>query len=272
MNAVNEWADLAINDPYGNLYIVADSHLDHLDVPYGEFIEMLNMLARPQMLVCLGDLFRIWLAPPKFWTDSQRRVMVAFSRLRERGCEVVFVAGNREMLLPRNLNGIREQRLPFDYLSTGEWRLEWCGLKCAFIHGDTINTRDVQYLRWRAISHSTLFEALFHAMPGPLARWIARSLEKLLSRTNREYKIEFPEAEIRRFAESVLEQADLCFVGHFHLDREIRAGQRPGIVRLTPDWLTRRALLRMKPAGDLKTLYFQEGRFLESTLPQESGT
>ena len=85
-----------IEKPEGPLYIVTDCHLDFDQAPFEEFIEMLERLPQAQVLICLGDLFKVWLAMPKFWTDAHRRVMDAFRMHRERGSKVVFVAGNRK--------------------------------------------------------------------------------------------------------------------------------------------------------------------------------
>ena len=91
---------LDVPDPDGFLYIVADSHLDEKNAPAEEFVEMLVQLENPHTIVFLGDLFKIWLAPPKFWSDLHRQVLLGFQSLKDKGCNVVFIAGNREMLLP----------------------------------------------------------------------------------------------------------------------------------------------------------------------------
>ena len=72
---------------------------------------MLERLPQAQVLICLGDLFKVWLAMPKFWTDAHRRVMDAFRMHRDRGSKVVFVAGNREKLVPRGW----QDRIPVSY-------------------------------------------------------------------------------------------------------------------------------------------------------------
>ena len=77
-----------IEKPEGPLYIVTDCHLDFDQAPFEEFIEMLERLPQAQVLICLGDLFKVWLAMPKFWTDAHRRVMDAFRMHRERGSKV----------------------------------------------------------------------------------------------------------------------------------------------------------------------------------------
>ena len=58
--------ELNVSEPDGLLYIVTDSHLDENIAPAAEFAEMLAHLENPHTVVFLGDLFIIWLAPPKF--------------------------------------------------------------------------------------------------------------------------------------------------------------------------------------------------------------
>ena len=73
--------ELNIADPDGNLYIVTDSHLDENIAPASQFVEMLGQLEDPHTVVFLGDLFVIWLAPPKFWTEMHRTVTVSYTHL-----------------------------------------------------------------------------------------------------------------------------------------------------------------------------------------------
>ncbi|HJL59506.1 MAG TPA: hypothetical protein QF621_04055, partial [Candidatus Thalassarchaeaceae archaeon] len=60
---------LHITEPDGKLYRVTDSQLDENIAPASEFVEMLGQLEDANTVVFLGDLFVIWLAPPKFWTE-----------------------------------------------------------------------------------------------------------------------------------------------------------------------------------------------------------
>ena len=58
--------ELNLPHPEGFLYFVADSHLDVQDAPWQEFVTMLDTLPDAHALICLGDLFKVWLAHPKF--------------------------------------------------------------------------------------------------------------------------------------------------------------------------------------------------------------
>lgn len=245
-----------IVDPQGYLYIVTDSHLDQTTAPYQEFIEMLDQLPAPHTLVCLGDLFKIWLALPKFWAAPHVQVMQAFQRLRDRQVKVIFVAGNRELLLPRKLEQGRQAYFPFTHLAHEDFYLTWGTQRYGFRHGDTINRLDKNYLLWRAFSHSRPFEMLFRGMPGPVARYIAHQIEALLSDTNQEFKMHFPAAEVERFAQTVLPEVDGYFVGHFHVDKLIQPPGHASFLRVVPDWLSQRTVLQIDPQGQIHSLIF----------------
>jgi UDP-2,3-diacylglucosamine hydrolase len=254
-----EKSALNVSEPDGFLYIVADSHLDESIALAKEFVEMLSQLENPHTVVFLGDLFKIWLAPQKFWTDLHRETMKGFEQLRDSGSNVVFIAGNREMLLPRKLTDHWKKIIPFTHLSHSDWFLNWGGKRYAFIHGDTINYNDSQYLRWKALTHNIIFEAFFRAIPGALARWIAGRIETMLVNTNQEYKVHYPAKEIQEFAEAVLPEVDQYFVGHFHRDHEIKVEGASGVLRIVPDWLSQRKVLKLNPKGELEVLRFENG-------------
>ena len=250
---------LNVYEPDGFLYIVADSHLDEEYAPANEFVEMLSQLHNPHTVVFLGDLFKIWLAPKKCWTELHYNTMKGFAKLRDKGTNVVFIAGNREMLLPKKLDNYWKKIIPFTHLSHSEWFLNWGKKRYAFSHGDTINYNDKQYLIWKSITHSPMFEAIFRIMPGFFARWIASKIEAMLVKTNIEYKVHYPDIEIKEFAESVLKEVDQYFIGHFHVEQEIKVEGHNGILRIVPDWLSKRKVIKLNPEGVIEILSFKNG-------------
>ncbi len=226
---------------------------------------MLDALPDAHALICLGDLFKVWLAHPKFWVKMHGQVMAGFARLRERTAAVAFVVGNREVLVPPNTPSPERDTLPFTHIAHDELRLCWGSRTYRCFHGDTLNTQDRQYLRWRAICRSRPFTGFFRSLPGPLARKIADRVEARLNYTNREFKIHFPEDEAQHFAEQVLPGTEGCFIGHFHLDREIRISGSDASLRIVPDWLAQRTVLRLSPDGQLARMRFAEGKWGELT-------
>ena len=87
-----------------------------------------------------------------------------------------------------------------------------------------------------------------------MAVWIANRLENILSNSNKEYKVFFPEKEMLEFAESVLDKVDQYFVGHFHQSREIKLEPRSGILRVVPDWLSQRKIVKIDENGIMEII------------------
>jgi UDP-2,3-diacylglucosamine hydrolase len=251
-----EAPELALEADDGYVYLVADSHLGELRAPPEGFLAMLERLPQARLLVLLGDLCKVWLALPKFWDRRARALMEGLQAVRARGVAVWFVVGNREFFLPRNGAGARRLGLPFDAIVPDAAVLRWGGRRYGLTHGDLVNRNDAQYLRWRRIARSRPFEALFRAIPGPLARRIAEGMERTMAGTNREIKIAYPGEELQAFAAAVLQGLDGFYIGHFHRDETIRVAGSEAALRIVPDWFSRKRVLRLARDGRDELLTF----------------
>ena len=89
-----------------------------------------------------------------------------------------------------------------------------------------------------------------------MAAWLAGRLEASLSKTNTAVKIRYPREELDAFAEAMAGDLDQFLIGHFHRDETIPAGGRQDFLRIAPDWLSRRKVLRMNPEGRITSLDF----------------
>ena len=98
---LREAPEITVPGRSGYVYIVADAHLGDERAPADEFGDMLRRLPQAAMVVFLGDLFKVWLALPRFWDAQVRTVLDSFHEVRGHGTPIVFVAGNREYFLPR---------------------------------------------------------------------------------------------------------------------------------------------------------------------------
>ncbi|GIT73891.1 MAG: hypothetical protein Ct9H300mP28_37050 [Pseudomonadota bacterium] len=63
---------LHITEPERETYIITDSIWMRILHLHQNLWKMLGQLEDPHTVVFLGDLFVIWLAPPKFWTELHR--------------------------------------------------------------------------------------------------------------------------------------------------------------------------------------------------------
>lgn len=240
----------------GFVYLVADAHLGDHRAPVPAFLEMLHGLENPALVILLGDLFKVWLALPKFWDHQVRMLLEGLQQVRAGGTPVWFVVGNREFFLPRHPNLLPGSGLPFDTVIPEAAVLDWNGRRYGLTHGDLANREDVQYLRWRRLCRSRPFEALFRAMPGPLARHIAHRLERTLGNTNLDIKITYPVQELESFGEVLLGHErglNEAFIGHFHREETIRPAGHTGALRIVPDWFSTKRIMRLYPSGTVET-------------------
>lgn len=245
----------------GFVYLIADSHLGDARSPVEDFLPMLERLDDAALVVFMGDLFKVWLALPKFWDDQARALLAGFERLRAGGAPIWFVVGNREYFLPEDPGTAARRGLPFDRIVHQAAVMEWAGRRYGLTHGDLVNREDSQYLKWRRLSRSWPMEAAFRALPGPLARRIAAGLERSLANTNQQIKIAYPLHELQAFAAEAMEGLDGYFIGHFHRDEEIRppwSVEEDGgpVLRIVPDWFGTRKVLRLDREGGAEVLAF----------------
>jgi UDP-2,3-diacylglucosamine hydrolase len=254
---------ISVPEGEGYVYLLADSHLGDLRAPPEPFIAMLARLERARAVVFMGDLFTVWLAPPKYREPAAQRVLDAFGALHRQGVQTVFVVGNREFFLPRDAATAQRWGIPFDAIVPGAAVLTWAGRRYGLTHGDLASIHDAPYLKWRWFSRSWMFGALFRAMPAALAQPIARKLERSLAQTNREIKVQYPEADLRAFAQAVLSQArvpclDGFFIGHFHRDEVFAVPGTAATLRIVPDWHARKTVLRVDRAGQVEHMKFEQ--------------
>jgi len=256
----------------GYVYLIADSHLGTKGAPTGEFFEMLQALPDARMVVFLGDLFRVWLAMPKFWDRHIRQIIRGFRKLQRSGVLILFVVGNREFFLPENPKAVKRRRLPFDHIALESCVLNVDGLRYGLAHGDMINREDVRHLKWRKISRSKTMEWIFRLIPGWLARSIANRLEKALAKTNMEIKVQYPVGEIQAFAKAVVGDLEAFMVGHFHREDALPVPGHKGRFLLVPDWLSRKIVYRLDGRGEVARLAFVRGEGFHQLGSVDMGT
>jgi UDP-2,3-diacylglucosamine hydrolase len=153
---------------------IADLHLDVGDAELVRgFVRWLTVLERPPRLVILGDLFDVWVGRAQERMPGAPLVLDALKALRERGCEIAIVPGNRDFLLGRSFErrtGVELFREGFVGTSNGARTL--------FVHGDTLCTKDVGYQRLRRVLRSRPVRWLAPCVPLPIGTRVARRLRR----------------------------------------------------------------------------------------------
>ena len=235
--------------PGSDLVFVGDVHLDRNDADLPRFLAYLRGLApRAGRIVLMGDLFNLWIGAPELEQEHHRAVIACLRDLRSGGTEIHYLEGNRDYRIARAHRGGA-----FDAVSDTGLREDWGGLGLWAAHGDLVNRDDRMYRAWRRVSRSTLAWWLYSAIPRARRFAIAESVERKMRATNVEMKREFPEALVRAYAARHLETAAAVVLGHFHVEKELRAGPAGrGRVFVLPEWKGSRRHLRLTAAGDVR--------------------
>ena len=113
-----------------------------------------------EALYVLGDLFEHWLGDDNTQDPLNRGVAEAFAKLAASGIAVYFMHGNRDVLVGEDFaKRAGAQLLPDPTL------LDLHGTPTLLMHGDTLCTDDVEYLKFRAYAHDSRNQARFLGQP-----------------------------------------------------------------------------------------------------------
>jgi UDP-2,3-diacylglucosamine hydrolase len=235
--------------PGSDLVFVGDVHLDRDDPELSSFLSYLHGLTpRAGRIVLMGDLFNLWIGNPELEQDHHRAVISCLKAMRDEGAEIHYLEGNRDYRIARaHVGGA------FDVVGDFGLREDWGGRRIWAAHGDLINRNDLQYRAWRRLSRSAPAWWLFATIPDARRFAIAESVERRMRTTNVEMKREFPEALVKEYASRHLASPTAAVVlGHFHVEKELRAGPTGGDIFVLPEWKGSRRHLRVTSAGEMR--------------------
>jgi len=238
------------------ILVVADVHLNSEDPEAREaFYGFLDREAVGNGLgtiVFLGDLFDLWLGPPRLQEAHHRELALRLGALRARGMQLAYIEGNRDLFVARHQRGL------FHRVAEGGLLLRRGGRRFSLVHGDRLNRIDYNYRAWNMLVRNRAAHLLLRFLPRGWTLRAAAALEHRLRGTNRRFRTYFPHTQCERYArEQFRRGADVVLMGHFHrrlhfdfpdLDAD-EGGARGGEVYVVPDWLTRRAALRIDGGG-----------------------
>ncbi len=197
--------------------VIADLHLDTGDGASVErFVSWIGRQEDLHRLVVLGDLFDVWVGPAQARERAAPRVLDALAACSARGIAIELVPGNRDFLLDRSFEERTGARLHAEgFVGTaGEHRI-------LFVHGDTLCTKDVGYLRLRRVLRSGPVTWIAPRVPLALGSRIARVLRR---ESVRSLAQKLPdEKSIQRDAvvlAAAAERCDMLVCGHAHSFRD----------------------------------------------------
>lgn len=197
---------------------LSDAHLNDFDEHTEAFSSLLRNSCEERVEVfLLGDIFDLWFGKKTLTFPFQEKVIDEIVSLAERGLKIHYVEGNRDFFL---VDSWVEKH--FTTISDTELGVTIGGKNILLLHGDTVNTHDLQYRFWRYISKNPLVYSLFSVIPSGIALSLAGRFERSLKKTNPRFRYNFPEDEGKAFASRLFRKGiDLVIIGHYHQEKVI---------------------------------------------------
>ena len=118
-------------------------------------------------LYILGDLFETWIGDDDD-APFHRSIIQALHAATANGLAIYLMVGNRDFLIGKKF--LAETGC---LLLPDETKIDLYGTPVLLMHGDTLCTQDVAYLKWRRITTNPLVRAFFLFLPLSIRRNIA---------------------------------------------------------------------------------------------------
>jgi len=159
-------------------------------------------------LYILGDLFEAWIGDD----DPNPLHQQVAEALRAVPVPLYFIHGNRDFLI-----GQRFARASGMTLLPEERVLTLYGHRLLIMHGDTLCTDDVGYLKFRAKVHNPWIQRLFLALPLFIRKRIAERMRANSKQANQHKSLEIMDVNQQAVVEAMLrQQVPLLIHGHTH--------------------------------------------------------
>lgn len=148
---------------------ISDLHLEENRSDIAAIFQKLlkNCDSGVDRLYILGDLFETWIGDDD---DSpfHRSIIQALHEATANGLAIYLMVGNRDFLIGKKF--LTETGC---LLLPDETKIDLYGTPVLLMHGDTLCTQDVAYLKWRNITSNSLVRAFFLFLPLSIRRNIA---------------------------------------------------------------------------------------------------
>lgn len=151
---------------------ISDLHLEESrpDIT-AQFIQLLNACdASVDALYILGDLFEVWIGDDDE-TPLHSEVKLALRQLRNKGVPIYFMYGNRDFMI-----GKKFLRASGCELLPDEKVISLYGTSVLLLHGDTLCTRDIAYLKARKLGRNRCIQFLFLRLPLSMRKQFANKM------------------------------------------------------------------------------------------------
>lgn len=142
------------------IYFISDLHLQPSHPAMAEgFFQFLERLTDAEALYLLGDFFEFWVGDD-YEDEFVNRVKAALRALSERGVALYFMHGNRDFMIGQAFCDAIGATLLQDPA-----RLTLGDETALLLHGDSLCTQDVQYMKMRGYLRNPQWQSMMMAKP-----------------------------------------------------------------------------------------------------------
>lgn len=230
------------------MIIIADSHVGLENDLNADFLNMLKALENSaEDVVFLGDIFDLWIGYNRY-EESIHREFLTWCQTQKERRKIYFTEGNHEFFINAKRRGF--------FSVYDDSRMGFKDGEILFMHGDRVNLKDKNYLRFRGLVKSRFVAFLVRFVP--CAPKIVHYVKNSLKKTKKNFRKFIPQAEIMEFAALAKTYGiKFIFMGHFHHAEVLEADGV--IVCMVPDWYKTRQVVRFDPeSGKMDFLPWQE--------------
>jgi len=233
----------------GVTLFISDLHLSAERPAINElFLKFLRTEARgADALYILGDLFEFWIGDEAAALDEYRPLIEGLRALAESGVPVSVIPGNRDFLLGAGFErSSRCQVLP------DPTRIELYGTPVLLMHGDSLCTRDVEYMAFRKMVRDPAWQRAVLAKPLAEREALARKYREISMATTASKRPEIMDVTPEEVDNAMRAHGVRHFIhGHTHRPAEhvFTLDRAPVYRTVLGDWYDQGSVLRVTPTG-----------------------
>jgi UDP-2,3-diacylglucosamine hydrolase len=196
-----------------SILFISDLHLEPArpDVAQAFFRFMEQQAPHATALYILGDFFEVWVGDD-IQNTFINKVKDALRNLTQQGIPVYLMHGNRDFLIGQQFAEETGCQMLAD-----PTLVDMFGHKTLLMHGDTLCTRDTDYLTFRNMVRSPLWQADFLAKPVEERAAIADNIRDISKEKTGQKQYEIMDVTLSEVEKVMTEQGvQLLIHGHTH--------------------------------------------------------
>lgn len=212
------------------------------------FLKFLRTDARDaDALYILGDLFEFWIGDEAAEFDEHRALIRGMRELADSGVPVYVMPGNRDFLL-----GAGFERASRCAVLPDPTLIELYGTPWLLMHGDSLCTRDTEYMAFRKMVRDPAWQRAALAKPLAEREAIARKYREISMATTTAKKPEIMDVTPSAVDDAMRAHGVRHFIhGHTHRPAEhvFTLDGTPAYRTVLGDWYEQGSVLRVTPHG-----------------------